>query len=225
MELKALSLPEEELHAWELTATEGRQAELDPRLWDSPTQRDSFLVKWGRLSGKAARQPEPGGPPLPPRQSHPGSSTDHPPAAEPFSPVLRAPGLGHEPGLARNAVLQPRPGGVGSRPGRRPLKPPPWRCWLFPGKWEMGIGEPNSEWGVHLCEGPVSTHSTGVGSMALKSLPALDLRGSQLPHTENGIQTPATGSMAGGPAPLSSQGAPKNTPTGLQKSRPFWGAP
>lgn len=63
MELRALSLLEEELHAWELTATEGRQAELDPRLWDSPTQRDSFLVKWGRLSGKAARQPEPGGPP------------------------------------------------------------------------------------------------------------------------------------------------------------------
>lgn len=63
LELRALSLPEEELHAWELTATAGRLAELDPRLWDSPTQRDSFLVKWGRLSGKAASQPEPGGPP------------------------------------------------------------------------------------------------------------------------------------------------------------------
>ena len=164
--------------------------------------------------------------PRPPRQSHPGSSTDHPPATEPFSPVLRAPGLGHEPGLARNAVLQPQPGGAGSRPGRRPLKPPPWCCWLFPGKWETGTGEPNSEWGVHLCEGPVSTHSTGVGSMALKTAFQLwTSGGSQLPHTENGTQTRATGSMVGGPAPLSSQGAPKNTPTGLQKPRPFRGAP
>lgn len=71
--------------------------------------------------------------------------------------------------MAQNTVLTQALPGRGREQGQQtgplgPLSLHHGHSWVFAGKWEVGQRNPTlPECGVHLCEGPVGSHSTGVG--------------------------------------------------------------